>query len=813
MVIDNWNKHTLKNYLRTAFRNIVRQKLYAVINLAGLAITLTVCIFIFLFVRNELSYDTFFRDYQRTYRVLGDSRAEVWGRVNIPWQEAAREAAQINSFTRIWEENGIVKRNDLGFKETLSLVDSDFFNVFSFALTYGNPSTVLQDIHSVVLSREMAEKLFGSQNPVGKSISIQIGFSFKDFIVSGVAARIPANSSIRFSVLIPYSNVKYTLLGMLPPQMAASMWGVSNLAPSAFVKLKSSSDQNAVERLLQILMKDYLSPYSAKTHFILQPISNIHLSPDIAWNVQKASNPVYLFILLVLGVLILLTSSINYINLTIARSSHRFKEIGIRKVIGASRRRLTLQFMSEAMILSFSSLLIAVASTEFLLPAFNQLTGKDLTYSFYGDGFTIIGLIVMAILVGLVSGGYPALYLSRLNPAEILKGEQKLSGRKPMTRIMIVFQFVISAGLLISAAIMLEQFNYMQSKDLGLDKENVLVITNPLLNNNDVYSMLLANTSIQTFMNEISNYNGIIGVTCSSEMLGQNLQYMTGTTYGNDTCGANGFTVGQGYLNTLGIKLIAGRNFSEHIASDTTDNVIVNETLVRELHISQPLGELISCPYPTARWGQVRIIGVVKDFNFESLNRRISPAVLKFSLFSGRNYIIVRLRSGNTFSTMSFLRKKWNEILPGMPFEYNFLDDYLNSLYSNAERWHWVIDYSATLAVLIALMGLFGLASYSVEKRTKEIGIRRILGARSSDIVRLIYREFFLLVLVASVLACPMAWYLMHKWLQDFAYRIDITVWPFLVTSLAVLLATLLVTLVHVVSAATANPVEALSYE
>ena len=806
----------ISSYLRTAFRNMRRQKLYTAINLIGLSVTLMVCILIFLFVRNEFSYDTFFKDHQHIFRVLGVSRGVTWGRVNIPWGEAVKEIPQINSFTRIWEEEGIVKRENVGFKETVTMVDSDFFKAMPFPLEYGNPSTALDDIHSVVLSWEMAEKLFGSQNPIGKTVSIEVGFSFRDYIVSGVAAKIPFNSSIRFAALIPYSNVKYTLFGIFVQKFVSSAggWGVSNVAPSVFLRLNNSSDKQSVENLLQILMKDYLGRYQlGKTRFVLQPISDIHLSQDIAWNMQRASSPLYSYILLGLGLLILIVSSINYVNLTIARTSHRFKEIGVRKVIGASRRELISQFMGEALILSTLSLVIAVAATELLLPAFNHLTGREIIFSLFGDWLTIAGLLVITLVLGIVSGSYPALYLSRLNVTGILSGNQKMSGRKTVTRVITVFQFVVSAGLLVCAAIMFQQFNYMQSRNLGFDKENVLVISNPFLNNNGVYMENLANSSLTTFMSEISRSSGVVGVTSSTDMPGRSFKYTAGAAFGKDTCDAFVYTVGRNYLKTLRINLTSGRDFSERFATDTTDNVIVNETLVRELHISRPVGKVISLPYSQGKWRQVRIIGVVHDFNYESLNRKISPVVLDFSPYRSCNYVIARLKSGDIFSTMSFIRREWNKVLPGMPFDYNFLDDYLNSLYSSAERWHKIIDYSTTLAILIALMGLFGLASYSVERRTKEMGIRRIMGAKSRDVLVLIYGEFFWLILVATVLACPAAWYFMHRWLQDFAYRIDITIWPFVFTSLAILLATLVVTMVHVVRAARANPVESLRYE
>lgn len=806
----------ISSYLRTAFRNMRRQKLYTAINVIGLSVTLMVCIFIFLFVRNEFSYDTFLSGHQRIYRVLGRGWGQTFGRVAVPWREARKEIPQIDSYTRIWEEKGIVKTKNKGFKETISFVDSGFFSVFPFPMLFGSQSTALCDIHSAVLSREMAYKLFGRENPVGKLISIRLGESFTDFIVSGVAAGIPPNSSIDFSVLIPYSNLKYTFVGRIlsSPELARTMWGVSNLAPSAFVRLENSSDRTRVENLLQLLMKNYLSPLQlGKTRFVLQPIEEIHLSSDVVWNMQEASNPQYSLILLGLAALILLTTSINFINLTIARSSHRFKEIGVRKVIGASRMKLIYQFVGEAILLSLGSLLIAIASTELLLPVFNQLTGRELTINLFSDWSLIAGLVAMAVLVGIVSGAYPSIYLSRFDAAEVFRGNQKLSGSNHLTRGMMVFQFVVSAGLLISAIIMLSQFDYIQAKNLGFDKENVIVIDNPFLNNNGMYSGWRADAPVKTFMDNVSDYSGVMSATSSTQMPGQVPPSMTIMRYANDSTDVNVFAVGDGYIRTLGLTIVSGRDFTTAIASDTINDVIVNETLVKKLHIRHPLGAELTGPMPGYRGNSERIIGVVKDFNYEPLSRKISPIILTLRLSTGWNYVMVRTKPGNYIPTIAFLRKEWKQILPGMPFQYTFLDEYLNGLYASAERWNRIIDYSTIFAILIAFMGLFGLASYSVERRTKEIGIRRIMGAKSRDVLSLIYGEFFWLILIAAVLACPAAWYFMHRWLQDFAYRVDITIWPFVFTSLAILLATLVVTMVHVVRAARANPVESLRYE
>lgn len=801
------------SYLITAFRNIVRQRLYTIINVIGLATALTVCIFIFLFVRNELSYDTFFNGSERIYRVLGVSEGEPWGRVSIPWREATRESPGIESYTQLWEEQGIVRRDNQGFNETISFADSGFFDVFSFPMKYSDRATALSDIHSAVLSHETAEKLFGPEDPVGKVISVRLGGSFVDFKVSGVAQSIPNNSSIRFSVLIPYSNMKYTFLGMLLPQILTSYCGVSNLGPSDFVKLRTAGDVSGVENALHSLSLRLRSPSQPEIRFVLQPVVRIHLTPGIAANMQRASNPRYALILIGLGILILALSSINFVNLTIARASHRYKEIGVRKVLGASRARLAVQFLADAIVFSFLSLVVAVAATELFLPAFDRIAGKHLTFISTGDWGTLLGVMGIALLVGLISGLYPALYLSRFAAADVLKGQQKMSGKGIGTKAVMSFQFMVSAGLATCAVIMMEQMSYLHSKDLGYDKENIVVVSDPSLNKAQGIAAGSQAMPIKTFMDQISGFNGVRSVTCSSEMPGHYVEFLTKVGGGGTSTLANVYTVGPGYVRTLGLHIVAGRDFSTAISSDTTEDIIVNETLVRELGLKQPLGKLVECPYPLLKGGRGRIVGVVNDFNFESLDKRITPVVMTFSLSTGRNYVMVRLRRGDKSSDIAFLKKTWQSVYPGMPFDYRFLDDYLNSLYSNSERWSAIIDYSAGFAILVALMGLFGLTSYTLEKRTREFGIRKILGAGTGDMRKLIYREFVSLVILSSALACPAAWYFMHKWLQNFAYRIDVTIWPFLLASAAVLLATLMVTFIHVVRAFRTNPVEALRYE
>lgn len=802
----------IKSYLVTGFRNIARQKLYSAINLAGLAITLTVSIFIFMFVRNEFTYDTSFQNYQNVFRVLGNSYGRTWGRANIPWGEAAKEIPQIESYTRIWEERGIVRRGRAAFKETVSFADSGFFDVFPFPMRFGDPSTALTGINSAVLSETLAKKLFGSENPVGKEIKVQVGGTLRDFNISGVTATQPGNSSIVFSILIPYFNVKYTMFGGFLLHYGGA-WGVSNVAPSAFVRLRSTTEKTAATNLLNTMMSGYLSAEAGKVSFALEPIDKIHFDTSVAFNMQKSSDPRYAFILIGLAALILLTACINFINLTISRSTHRFKEVGIRKVMGGSRRDLFFQLMTEATVLSFGALLIALVSVELFLPGFERMTGKSLASPLGWNWIVLSGLVILTAAVALVSGGYPAAYLSRLGTTEVLKGGKKLSSRKGVTRSMIVFQFVVSAGLLISAAVMYRQLNYIQTKNLGFDKENVVVINDPFVNDASGYQGWYDDAQTKTFMERISGYTGIEGVTSSSEMLGRKLAFQTAAVFRTDTVRSSVFAVGSGYIRTMGMKLLEGRDFSQAMSSDSTDNVIVNETLVRQLRIKRPLGRIIRCPYPGLSKSGVKIVGVVKDFNFESLAARVSPCILAFRPSTGWNYVIVRIRPRDVFSTMSFLKTEWEKVLPGMPFNYSFLDDYLDSLYSGAERWDSIIGYSAAFAVLIALMGLFGLASYAVEKRSKEISIRRIMGAKSGDIAGLVYREFFIMVLASSVLACPAAWYIMREWLQDFAYRTALTAWPFVGTCVLILLLTFGITIFHVLRAGTMNPIESLRYE
>ncbi len=810
----------LKNYLRIAFRNMAKQRMYSAINLMGLAITLLVCIFIFSFVKDELSYDRCFKNYDRMYRLIGvEFGHEKIGRAVVPWSEAMKEIPEIESYTRMWDEKTILRQGNAGFMETVSIVDSTFFYVFPFQMIYGNPHYALNDPHSAVLSQELAEKLFGRENPVGRSIMIKLSPGIDTvsvFTVSGVAARVPDNSSIRFSVLIPYSNMKFTSLGMMGAGTAFNMisyCGISNLGPSSFLKLRSATEKDQAQNLLQKFAEKFLPPFMFdNSRFVLQPITQIHLSPDIAYSMQSTSKPEYSYILIGLGALILVLSSINFMNLTIARASHRFKEIGIRKVLGSSRQKLFIQFMSDAMLLSLLALMVALTLAELTLPVFNELAGKHLALNLYKDRLSFLGAFSISILVGLMSGLYPAAYLSKFTAANVLKGEHKLSGRKAAAKFIMGFQFVVSVGLAICAVIMMEQSNYLQSKNLGFDKENVVVVEDPSLILSEFMVGASSSRPMKTFIEQISNYDGIKSVTWASEMPGH-FRFSSKVACGTDTANAGVFVIGSKYLKTFDMKLADGRDFSSELSNDTTENVIVNETMVRELGLKQALGKIITSDDSYLKGGKGRIVGVVKDFNFESLESPVIPAMLVFSPSSGWTYVFIRLRQGNRLSTMASLKKKWNEVYPGMPFEYHFLDDYLNNLYESAQRWNKIVNYAATFAILLALMGLFGLTSYMVESRTKELGIRKILGARYIDIGGLIYGEFFAIVLVAAALACPIAWYFMHRWLENFAYRVDITMWPFLVASLAILLTTIAVTLVHVVKAATANPIESLRYE
>jgi ABC-type antimicrobial peptide transport system permease subunit len=668
-------------------------------------------------------------------------------------------------------------------------VGKDFFNVFSYHLIQGNPNQVLTDNNSIVISESLAKRIFHTtENVVGKTLEWQLLRFKQTAIISGIFNDVPSNSSRQFDFVLSFEIFKKINPGVLS-------WG--NNGTNAFLVLKEGVNANLFNKKIADLIKQK-NGSNFRTLFI-RHYSDGYLYGKYENGVQVGGRIEYVRLFSIIAIFILLIACINFMNLSTARATLKMKEIGIKKTIGASRKSLIFQHIGESVFMVFISLLIAFAIVEFILPEFNALTGKHLSLNLkLYEIFFILGL---TLLTGLLAGSYPAFYLSSFNPVVVLKSKMKDSiGELWVRKGLVVFQFALSVILIVSVLVVYKQIEFIQNKNLGYNKENVIQFPNE--------GKVAENTD--TFISEMKELPGII----NAATIQQNIMGTQSATTGLNWKGKNPKSIvqfidlaaGYNFIETLGLKMKEGRAFSKDFGDDK-DKLIFNETAIKTMDIKNPIGKTVNL------WGKnMQIIGVVKDFNIESLHERIKPLFIK--LPSGFNMtIIARIKAGMTKQTVDDLQKLYKQFNPGYTFNFKFLDQDYQSLYIADQRVSALSKYFAGLAIIISCLGLFGLASYTAERKTKEIGIRKVLGASVSGVVGLLSGEFIKLVLLANFIAWPIAWYLTNKWLQDFAYKINIGYSIFILAGVVSILITLLTVSFHAIKAATANPVKSLRYE
>lgn len=805
----------LKNYLKIALRNFVHHKLYSAINIIGLAIGIACCILIFLFVRNELSYDRFHANADRIYRVYvteAPPGRDPFTYSETPWPMAqAMESSfpEVERAVRLAVRRDLVRYDNNTFAERTHLADNDFFEFFDFPLLEGEPETVLQNPSSVVVTKRIAEKYFGNQSAVGQQLAIKLGDEFYDFTVSGVAQNVPENSSIRFDVVLPFENVlKYA------SERITTAW--FNVFLETYIETTRPLAPDEIESKLQTVVKNNYPAEDAEIVTLhLQPLTDIHTNPDVPAAFEPNSDPVYAYILAGIAVLVLTIACINFMTLAIGRSAGRAREVGVRKVLGAGQQQLIRQFWGEAVLMSFAALIFGIVLAFGGLPFFNSLAQKNLTLTF--DSVNIAMFIGLALLVGIIAGSYPALVLARMRPALVMKGESGLGSGKFFGRSLVLLQFSFSIFLVISTLIMTDQLHFMRTKDLGFNREQVVVIRN-----NSAQQQ--SSDVLQRFHNAVRSNPHILGVAGSSNTFSG---FWTRMGFRDGSDQFRQFyqqTIDYHYLESMQIELVAGRNFSPEFGADSSESILINEAAAKYFNWDEPLGKSL----PGRDFPPHRVIGVVKDFNFQSLQNDIGPLVLTLdplTMLRGindinsdtsprqLNFINVRIAPAEIPATMDFLKENWQHVSDNQPFNYSFLDADVEQQYRNEERMGQIVSIAAGLAILIACLGLFGLAALTVAKRTKEIGIRKVLGATVPNIVTMLSGDFTRLVLLANLVAWPVAFYVMHRWLQDFAYRVGIGVDNFvLAAGLAVVIALLTVSY-QAIRAALSNPVDAIKYE
>ncbi|HVO75919.1 MAG TPA: FtsX-like permease family protein [Ignavibacteriaceae bacterium] len=790
----------LKSYLNAALRNLKKNRIYSFIHIIGLMIGVVCLTLILRYVRYEMSFDRFNKKADQIYRLTGFN----WAQTPAPISAALREFyPEIQNTVRIKTVNKVsICYNQKKFYEERTIFsDPSIFKTFSFPLIKGDPDIVLNDPYSVVISKDMAQKYFGKINPVGKTLIYDDKYNFT---VTGIAANIPNNSHLKFDFVFSLKCADQVFNKDFFENR------INTVVFNYFLLNKNSSFLNIKDRL-DDFTKYYLGEeeYNFNKHvasqwrigYQIQPLTSIHLHSNLGGELETNGDITNVYIFSIIGLLILLIACINYMNLSTARYMVRLKEIGIRKVIGANRSHIIYQFIGESVLISFFSIFIAVIIIELISPWLGTILNKKEIFA-SNDFESIFILAGIALCTGLVSGLYPALFLSRFPPIQILsKTLIKTKKRLSHGNIFLVFQFVISCILIIATIIVSSQLSYIQNKKLGFNKERIVVI--PLYD-------ISTQAQYKVLKDELLQQSGILGITASSVIPG-NLKWVRSFWWDdqnyNDDNTMCYIAADEDFLKTYQIKIAEGRDFSESLSTDSSAGFLINEAALSKLGWKSPTGKSLGT------FGkQGKVIGVIKDFHFKSLHEKIQPLVIYYDSKTFE-FLSVKIKSNNIPEVLSNIQKSWKALFPDKPYEFNFLDEQWGKLYNKEQETKNLFSVFSGLAIFIACLGLFGLALFNTQNKTKEIGIRKAMGASISNVALIFIKNFLILILISNVIAWPIAYFFMNKWLQDFAYRIDISWWMFVLSGGIALIIALATVSFQAIKAATANPVESLRYE
>jgi len=789
-----------KNYLKIALRVIKRHKGYSFINITGLATGIACCLLILIWIRHELSYDRFHEKGEQIFKVtieshMSDGKIEPFSNTQFPLAPALKERyPDIKNSTRIFKAKALIRHGSQAFNEDgFCFTDPSLIEMFTFPLVSGNPETALSEANSIVITEDMAQKYFGNKDPIGKIMSVNVK---RDFIVTGVMKNMPANSHIQFDFLVPIGILENLGRERLRQEWDASglnSWGATYV--HTYVLLQESSSYLDVEQKISGFLKEVKS--GTRWMLRMQPLFQIYLFPI------NGSNTVvkYLIIFAIIAFFILMIACINFMNLTTAYSSKRAKEIGMRKVVGAQKGDIIKQFFGESLMLSLVSSGVAVLLAFLFLPAFNTLSGKPISFTDSFDLSLLLELLGITVLTGCLSAIYPALFLSSFRTIGIIKRSLSSGFKKPLfRRALVVSQFSLSIIFIIGTVVVYSQLEYIRKKDLGYNKENLIYL--PLQGEIQNRYQLLKNEMVQS--------PNVINVTASNVLP----SFLDTGAGGLDWEGKdpkldavyNYASVDFDFIETFRIEMAQGRNFTREDISDAS-NFILNETAIKEMGINDPVGKRFNM------WGiEGKIIGVVKDFNFRPLHTGIEPLILTPKAMP-YTYIIIRIPSENYTSAIKYLEGVWNRINPEYPLDYHFLDEDFDRLYWDEQRLGKIFGYFTCLAIFIACLSLYGLVAFIAERETKEIGIRKVLGASIIGITAMLSKEFAKWVLLANVIAWPVAYFVMHMWLQNFAYQTSIRLWMFILSAALALIIAMLTISYQSIKAAVANPVDLLRHE
>lgn len=809
----------LKNYLKIAWRNLVKNKTFSIINIAGLAIGLACFILIAMYVMDELSYDTYNARADRIYRINSDIR---FGGTDLKLAVSSdamgavikKDYPQVEQFARIYASSGskLVKKDNSFINETdVAHADSTLFDVFTLPAIAGNTKTALNEPNTVVITESAAKKYFGTSQVIGKSLETNDNNSTL-YKITAVIKDIPRNSHFHFDFIFSMDNVNYTWGNFLSHNF------------QTYLLLKPGTDYKAFEKNFLQYIDKYVLPQAKqymqinsmedfkrtgnRLDYSLIPLTDIHLRSDRFPELGVNSSIQYVYIFSAVAIFILLIACVNFMNLSTARSANRAKEVGIRKVLGTEKKSLIGQFLTESTLMVFIGLLLAIGIAALSVNYFNSISGKDLSIgSLFQPGYLLF-LLSLPVAVGALAGLYPAFFLSSFQPVTVLKGKiNKGFKRNYFRSILVVFQFFTSIALIIATIVVFRQLDFIQHKKIGFNKEQLLVIngTGSLGTNQDAFRNEIAKLSGVN----ASSFGGYLPVSGSS----RNDNTFSTETVMNEK---NGFSmqvwnIDYDYIPTMGMEIIKGRNFSPRFGGDSSA-IIINEATAALLGPGDPVGKkLYTQTDNLGTMAALTIVGVVRNFNYESLRQNISP--LSFRLGYNKWATVFKVSTTDIKGLLASIESKWKTMAPGMPFSYQFMDEAFDSMYRTEQRIGKVALSFAVLAIFIACLGLFGLATYMAEQRTKEIGVRKVLGASVSNIVSMLSKDFTKLVLVGAIIAFPVAWFFMNKWLQDFAYRVNIGWWIFLTAAGITMVIALLTVIIQAIKAAIANPVKSLRTE
>ena len=786
----------LKNLLKTAIRNLYKNFGYSSLNILGLTLGITSALFLIIYVADEVSYDRYNKNVDRIYRVSSKITEPddqfTWIVAQIPFgPQVVQDYPEIKSFTRfISFQRTLFKYEEKEFfEENFYYVDSTVFDIFTYKFIKGDPKAALLAPNKIVLTEKTANKYFGKTDPIGKALIA----GDKSYEVTGVIEDIPTNSHFRFDALASRKN--------LPKDLGN--WG--NFGVFTYLLLPENLDVPSFQTKLKGMYPKYMEPIfgkmNIKIEYLLEPISQIHLYSTNAGEPEPTGSISYVYIFSIVALFLILIAAMNYMNLATARSAKRAREVGLRKVVGSRRSTLIIQFLSESTTFTIISLILSIILFALLLPKFNELAGKSFDLSVIYSPTLIISLIGVIVVVGVFGGSYPAFYLSRFSPVTVFKGEITQGSTGSLFRkFLVVFQFIISVGMIVCTLVVFKQINFLKNSDQGFDQKNVIGLQ---LNRGMIPKFPVLKEALKENPNILS-----IGTTNTAVGEGSGkVIFKMETDQGMSERGVNFAVVDPDFVETLGIKMVKGRDFQEDMPSDTLTGVVINETLAKRMNWSDPIGKKVEL----GEFVKGSVIGVMKDYHQTGMYNQIESLLL---IYRTRNDVIyAKLSDKDIQGTIRFIESKWKEVFPDKPFEYTFLSERFNQQFKADEKRGLIFTLFTILAILIACLGLFGLASYMVEQRTKEIGIRKVVGADEVVIVRLISREFLTLIAIAIVIAFPIAYYMMSSWLQNYVYKTPLGVMVFIIAAIITITITFLTISYKAYKAAILNPASSLRTE